>query len=183
MRNELWQFFAKSMRPSGAGPKPPEQSWKRRLRRIADPRGNALTEFAFVLPLFALMMCATLDMARLFYTQTTLQNAVRAGGRYAITGNHQPNPNNPGQNLSRVQSISLVAQQAAMGIDTSNLRISSLVGGAGSAGGPGDTVTVSLSTNVQLITPIIGQFFNQGQFPLTVSVSFLNEPFPPSLTN
>ncbi len=183
MRNELQQFFAKPMSLSGAGPKLPDQSWKQRLRRVTDTSGNAITEFAFVLPLFVLLLCATLDMSRLFFMETTLQNAVRTGGRYAITGNHQPDPNNPGQNLSRVNSIIQVTQQAAMGTDVSNLQISSLVGGSGSAGGPGDTVTLSLSDNVQLITPIIGQFFNHGQFPLSVSVSFLNEPFPPNLTN
>lgn len=183
MRNELRQFFAKRLSQSGAGRMRQDNSWKRRLRQFADTSGNAITEFAFVLPLFVMMMCATLDMARLFFTETTLQNAVRAGGRYAITGNHQPDPNNPGQNLSRVNSIIAVAQQAAMGMNVSNLQISSAVGGSGSAGGPGDTVTLSLSNNVQLITPIIAQFFNHGQFPLTVSVSFLNEPFPPNLTN
>lgn len=183
MRNESRQSSAEKVSRPRTDVEFQVKSLRRRTGWIAATSGNAITEFAFVLPLFVLMMCATVDLARLFYAETTLQNAVRAGGRYAITGNHQPDPKNPGQNLSRVNSIILVAQQAAMGLDVSNTQISSLVGGAGNAGGPGDTVTVSLSTNVQLLTPIIGQFFNNGQFPLTVSVKFLNEPFPPNLAN
>jgi hypothetical protein len=115
--------------------------------------------------------------------ETTLQNAVRQGGRYASTGNHQPDPLHPGQNLSRVNSIILVAQQAAMGLNVSNIQISSLAGGAGSAGGPGDTVTLSLTSNVKLLTPIIAHFFTNGTYTFSVSVSFKNEPFPPSSTS
>jgi len=182
MRNELSQSSGKQVSPPYPGGVDRVERMRRRPSWISATEGNAITEFAFIIPLFILMMCATVDLARLFYAETTLQNAVRAGGRYAITGNHQPNPQNPGQTLSRVNSIILVAQQAAMGLDLSNMQISSAVGGSGSAGGPGDTVTISLTTNVKLLTPVIANFFNQGQCPLTVRVSFLNEPFPPSLT-
>ena len=170
----------------GAGQTP------RRLRLEDKPRrhawilataGNAITEFALIVPLFFLMVFASVDMARLFYVEATLQNAVRQGGRYASTGNHQPDPQHSGQNLSRVNSIILVAQQAAMGLNVSNIQISSLAGGAGSAGGPGDTVTLSLTSNVTLLTPIVGHFFTNGTYTFTVSVSFKNESFPPNLTS
>ena len=71
---------------------------KNRRRWISATAGNAITEFALIFPLFLLMMFAITDMSRLFYVETTLQNAVRQGGRYASTGNHQPDPLHPGQN-------------------------------------------------------------------------------------
>jgi hypothetical protein len=145
-------------------------------------RGTTLVEFAFVLPMFVLLLFAVADFARLFYIEMTLQNAVREAGRYAITGNHVPDPNHHGQNLSRPQSIQNVAQQHAMGLDVSNLQIVSVNGGNGSAGGPGDTVTISLTTNLRLLTPVVAQFFNHGVYTFTVSVSFKNEPFPPGNT-
>jgi len=145
-------------------------------------RGTTMAEFALVLPMFVLLMFAVVDFARLFYIEMTLQNAVREAGRYAITGNHQPDPNHLGQTLSRVQSISQVAQQSAMGLDVSNLQIVSASGGNGNAGGPGDTVTISLTTNLRILTPIIAQFFKNGAYTFTVSVSFKNEPFPPGNT-
>jgi Flp pilus assembly protein TadG len=141
--------------------------------------GTTLLEFALVLPVFVLLMFAVADFARLFYVEMTLQNAVREAGRYAITGNHQPDPNHHGQNLSRVQSIQYVAQQEAMGLDVSNLQIVSASGGVGNAGGPGDTVTLSLTTNLHLVTPVIAQFFTNGVYTFTVSVAFRNEHFLP----
>ena len=153
------------------------------VARVRDSnRGTTMVEFALVLPMFVLLLFAVADFARLFYVEMTLQNAVREAGRYAITGNHQPDPNHHGQNLSRVQSIRYVAQQDAMGLDVSNLQIVSAVGGKGSAGGPGDTVTISLTTNLHLVTPVIAQFFTNGVYTLTVSVAFRNEPFPPGNT-
>ena len=144
--------------------------------------GTSLLELAFVLPMFVFLLLSVADFSRLFYSEMTLQNAVREAGRYAITGNHVPDPNHHGQNLSRTKSIQSVAQQAAMGLDVSNLQIVSAVGGNGSAGGPGDTVTISLTTELRLLTPIVAQFFKNGVYTFTVSVSFKNEPFPPANT-
>lgn len=144
--------------------------------------GSALTELALVIPLFLLLVFAVCDFGRLFFVETTLQNAVRQAGRYAITGNHQPDTQHQGQTLSRVDSIIQVAKQTAIGIDVTDIQISSVNGGAGNAGGPGDTVTISLTSDVKLITPLVAAFFNHGVYTFTVSVSLKNEPFPPSDT-
>ncbi len=135
------------------------------------------------MPMFILTVCGIADLSRLFYAQATLQNAVRQGGRYATTGNHQADPQHPGQTLSRVNSIIMVAQQAAIGLNVSNISVYSSSGGNGSAGGPGDTVTLSLTSNVRLLTPVVAHFFTNGMYTFTVSVSFKNEPFPPNLTS
>jgi Flp pilus assembly protein TadG len=144
--------------------------------------GSALTELALIIPRFLLLVFGVCDFGRLFFVETTLQNALRQAGRYAITGNHQPDPKHQGQTLSRVDSIIQVAQQAAIGIDVTDIKISSVNGGAGSAGGPGDTVIISLTSDVKLITPVIAAFFKNGTYTFTVSVRLKNEPFPPSDT-
>lgn len=142
-------------------------------------RGNVLTEFALVVPLFLWLVFAMCDCGRLFFVETTLQNAVRQAGRYAVTGSHQPDPKHAGQQLSRIDSIIAAAQAAAIGIDISTIQISSVVGGRGSAGGPGDTILISLTSNVRLVTPLVSSFFNNGIYTFTVSVRMKNEPFPP----
>jgi hypothetical protein len=123
----------------------------------------------------------------LFYTHMTLQHAMRQAGRFAATGNRMEDPDHPGTDLSRVNSIILVARQAAAGIDVSNIQISSAQGGSsgpGRAGGPGDTVTISLTTTMRLLTPLIGRFFGQTQsYPIEVQATFRNEPFPPNQTS
>ncbi|MGB8772291.1 MAG: TadE family protein [Candidatus Korobacteraceae bacterium] len=140
-------------------------------------------EFALVAPMVLLLLFAVFDFARLFYVEMNLQNAVREAGRYGITGNHLSDPKHPGQTLSRVNSIIQVAQEAAIGLNVSNIQVSSVAGGNGSAGGPGDTMIISLTTNLQLMTPIVAQFFKNGTYTFTVSVSFKNEPFPPGNTS
>jgi Flp pilus assembly protein TadG len=158
--------------------------WSRLFRRKTS-RGQTFLEFAIVAPLFFGLMFALFDFGRLFFVQMNLEEAVFEAGRYASTGNHLPNPSDPGQNLSRVNSIISIAQQAAdsLGATLSSINISSVNGGTGSAGGPGDTVTVAVTASLPLMTPIVGQFFPGGAFTFTSSATFKNEPFNPSQTN
>jgi len=57
----------------------------RRLRGLRNERGAALVEFALVVPLLMMMMCATIDFGLAVYTLNNLTAAVREGGRYAAT--------------------------------------------------------------------------------------------------
>ena len=101
--------------------------------RTRPMRGQSLVEFALVAPMFFLLVFAVADVGRLFYVQMTLQNAVRQAGRYAMTGNHLS-----GQ--TRVQSVIQIAQQAAMGLNVTNIQINgqgncTVTGNTCSAGG------------------------------------------------
>ncbi len=144
-------------------------------------RGQSLVEFALVAPLFFLLVFGITDFGRLFFTQETLQFALREAGRYAVTGRHMTVGTNT---ISRVDSIRSIAQQYAVGLlsDPSAIQISSGTT-TNFAGGPGQTVVVSLTTNLRLITPLIGNFFGpNGEYVFTVSTAFKNEPFDPSDT-
>ena len=185
MQNEL-QPGAKLSECGDGGPGPCQGHTvevRTRQRKGMSTTGTSMLEFALVAPMLLLLVFAVFDFARLFYVEMNLQNAVREAGRYGITGNHLPDSKHPGQALSRVNSIIQVAQQAAIGIDVSNIQISSVGGGSGSAGGPGDTLIISLTTDLQLMTPIVAQFFNGGKYTFTVGVSLKNEPFPPGNTS
>ncbi len=57
----------------------------RGLKGIRSERGAALVEFALVVPLLMLMMCATIDFGLAVYTLNNLTAAVREGGRYGAT--------------------------------------------------------------------------------------------------
>lgn len=46
--------------------------------------GQALTEFAFVLPIFLLILYGIIEFGRYVYTVQMLNNAAREGARYAI---------------------------------------------------------------------------------------------------
>ena len=135
-----------------------------------------MVEFALVLPLFMLLTFGVLDFGRLFWTQETLSYALREAGRYAVTGQHQTVTNTV---QSRVQSIINIAQQYSAGIPVSGITVTS--GGVTNfAGGPGDTVVISLTTGLKLLTPV-GMYFPNNTYTFTTSTSFRNEPFNPAL--
>jgi len=144
-----------------------------------------MVEFAMVVPLFFLLTFGMIDLGHVFFVQISLQNAMRQAGRFAVTGNHLTQG---GTNLSRVASIVQIAQNAAVGLDVTDIQICSVhggcsgatVGNTAAAGGPGDTVTITLTSNLQLYTPMIGRFFGtNGVYSFTVSTTFRNEPFDP----
>src|ERR1700744_4550566 len=110
MQKLLEQLFTSSKRARASQPRNALRLEKA-SRFVGNAHGNAVTELAVVMPLFLLLMCGVIDLSRIFYAQTTLQNAVRQGGRYPMTGNHQPDPVHQGQTLSRVNSIIAIAQQ------------------------------------------------------------------------
>jgi Flp pilus assembly protein TadG len=146
-------------------------------------KGQTMMEFALIAPLFFLLIFAVMDFGRMFFVQVNLQQAVQEAARFASTGNHLADPSTPGNNLSRVASIVAMAQQSAWsGANVTNVQVSSLQGGVGSAGGPGDTVTVSLTTNLALMTPMMASFFPNGSYTFTSSATFKNEPFSPGST-
>jgi Flp pilus assembly protein TadG len=139
--------------------------------------GQSLVEFALVAPLFFLLVFGITDFGRLFFTQETLQYAVREAGRFAVTGRHLTTSG--GADIDRVTSIKQIAQKAAVGLITDINTIQVMSGGVtNSAGGPRETVLVSLTTKLVFITPFIGKFFPpDGAYTFTVSTTFMNEPF------
>ncbi len=55
-----------------------------RKRRDKKEDGQAVVEFALILPIFLLILCGIIDFGWLFYNQLTLNNACREGARYAV---------------------------------------------------------------------------------------------------
>ena len=94
-----------------------------------------------------------------------------------------PDPKHPGQNLSRVTSIIDTLRSDALGVNVSNIQVSSLIGGSGSAGGPGDMETVSTTVSMPLVTPMVAQLFRNGQYTFKASITVMNEPFLPGEAN
>jgi Flp pilus assembly protein TadG len=53
-------------------------------------RGQALTEFALVIPIFLLLVVALFDLGRAVFAYNTLTNAAREGARIAIVNQYTP---------------------------------------------------------------------------------------------
>lgn len=153
------------------------------LCRSRSEEGQSLVEFAFVFVVFLSLVFAIFDYGRLFFVKMEVENAIQEAARYGSTGNHLPDPSNPVNNLSRVASITNTLKNNVIGVQFSNIQISSVGGGARSPGGPGDMLTVAATANMPLMTPIISRMFPSGVYTFTASVTIMNEPFPASQTN
>ncbi len=57
---------------------------RRTRRRLRGEDGQAMLEFALVLPIFLLILCGILDFGWLYYNQLALNNICREGARYAV---------------------------------------------------------------------------------------------------
>jgi len=89
-------------------------NYYRNQLRTPKPAGQALVEFAFVLPILLLLMVAIIDFGIIFYSQMAVSNAAWEGARAGAT------IIDPTQGD---QEIIGAVQKAAYGIDPSRLTI------------------------------------------------------------
>jgi Flp pilus assembly protein TadG len=141
-------------------------------------RGLSIVETALALPIFLLLIFGIVDIGRVLFAHMTLQHAVREAGRFAVTGRTSPGTGGSHPRLDSIVQI-VVDDSVPFPLTTSDVHVSSAGGGSGSAGGPGDRVTIEVLYRVHLLTPLIGAFFPpDGTFAVDVSTTFRNEPFP-----
>lgn len=117
-------------------------------------RGQALVEFALVVPIFVLILVGILDLGRGVYAYNTLNNAAREGSRLAIVD----------QTVNDIQSFT--AQQAGwLGVDPSQVTVEfrdpetqgACAGAPGSNAIVGCLAVVRVEYSYQAATPIISQ--------------------------
>lgn len=117
---------------------------RERVRRLARPRrGQAMVEFALILPIFLLVVFGTLDLGRIVFLKTELENAVREGARV-------------GQVTVPFSDASVRTRiQAQPGLANATV-VASCVGGIGDDGcGYESTVTVTATLPVQIVAGLV----------------------------
>jgi len=82
----------------------------KRLRRR--PRGQALVEFALIVPIFILLLVGILDLGRAIYAYNTVANASREGVRVGIVN----------QNVGAITDHA-VDHAVALGLDASSIDV------------------------------------------------------------
>ena len=157
----------------------------------AGSRGQALVEFAFVLPIFLLCLMGVVDMGRLIYMNSVLSQAAREGARLASVEASWINSSNAACNAVdgpvcpvSVAALAANAQAAANRMVTPFATVTTVYISCDSSGNqptsaswtgttcarttPGeDLVSVRVVLTFTPLTPIIGQFIG----PVTTSGS------------
>lgn len=121
-------------------------------------RGQAMVEFALVLPVLLFMLVMTIDVGRLFYSYVGVANAAREGAAYAIASDASGNP--------RARDTSTVAAYALQELtgDASAYAVATvcrdnagaIIACTSAVGANGQTVTVTVSTPFEFMIPVIG---------------------------
>jgi TadE-like protein len=154
---------------------------RRHRSRLSDAKGTSLVEAAFITPLLLLLTLSVVDFGALFYVYLALENGVSQATRFAVTGNLMDDPANPGNPLSRADSIKAAMRQATptLTINDGAFSFSHMAAGgnawAGGTGGPDEIQKVSVTYAWTLYNPLLWPFFNNGQIVLNVDSSMKNE--------
>lgn len=164
----------------------------------ANQSGQSMVEFALVAAVFLLIIFGMFDLSFYYYTRETLQNAVRQGARYAVTGNCSTPASGCFSNINgggggsgdRLNSIVTTVVNHSFGLITStSVKVTCQGtclgyygdGGNNNAGGPGDTVmiTANYTWSPWILSTFLPKYFSK-DFTYSVSSAFKNEQFPPA---
>jgi Flp pilus assembly protein TadG len=145
-------------------------------------RGQALVEFAIIIPLFLLLTLTAIDFGRLFFSYIQVNNAAREAAAWALSNPETATPANLG--LYGTQEKGVQAQGgegtmvfAAACVNTAGATIA--CANAGGGAGPGNTITVTATESFSFLTPLINQVLG-GSFSIGTSASAVVQVFPPS---
>lgn len=144
-------------------------------------RGQALVEFALVIPILLLILFAIIDISRYVYSWNALNEASRAGARTGSVALWPPDCNG----LNRETCVKTIARNrlTAVSIDLTDVKVECQrrsSNGALSAvqvdncGGTtpwraNDIMTVTITRPFTLLTPIVAQLIDAGNPLLTMT--------------
>jgi len=156
--------------------RPPRREGPQRRRgRIRGDGGAALVEFALLLPFLALLVCGVIDIGRFYSVWNETKNAAREGALYGQTFPNQQRDYGglcaaPDNIEARVkQELGDAGLSNAFTV-TFNTPVTSCNPTSGAIA-PGQTIAVSVSRPMDLITPIIRNLLGTQTVRATVSAT------------
>jgi hypothetical protein len=145
--------------------KSPQRHWVDHLK------GQALVEFALILPFIMLLIIGMIDISRLLITYSAVSSGARAGARFgSVAGVGVATPNY--LNCAGIRNAVRSNASALIDLDDSMISINYdrgnniSIGKCGSVStsqlGPGDRIVVSVTATLDQITPL-----GLGPFPIS----------------
>ena len=129
-------------------------------KKYRKEKGQSLVEFAVILPVLLIIVFGIIDFGWLFYNQAALNNSCREGARFAVVNTGKTDRLTLIQ--TKVLAVSPASIKTGMTITTTYSNTSNMLLG---------DVTVTLVTNVKVLTPLLGVFTNNQQKSLDASVT------------
>lgn len=151
---------------------------RRRTRKTARIRGQALVELAIVLPVFLVLVLAAIDLGRIFFARITVANSAREGAYEASYGGSFIANTSCGASNSVMCAI-LNESQGSLTVAPADVAWSCSRSGGCTSGAYGDAVTIKVTGHFQLLTPILAVFFGGTNvaFSSTASADMIQTPY------
>jgi Flp pilus assembly protein TadG len=153
------------------------ESLRQLVRRVGSPRsmkGQALVEFALIVPLLLLLILIIIDFGRAFYIQTALQNGAREGARFGtihptwVTSTNNADPNNISYRAKNEPGGTAGTVTVAITCTTTGgVTYTSAQAGYQGCAVSGSRVDVTVTAQFQALTPLIGGFLPSGGLALS----------------
>ncbi|NRF62970.1 TadE family protein [Vibrio coralliilyticus] len=158
----------------------PKNKPHRPVRHRRKQFGGSIVEFALAASFFFAIFMTILDLSVYGYVKLTMQNAVREGARYAVTGRSDLDPDGNGDREAAViQMISDASNgylEQVMNVD--DIRVEDIDGNAvASFGSAGDIIAIHLDCEWPAASPLTYPFVEGGKYQFTVSTAMRNEAF------
>jgi Flp pilus assembly protein TadG len=143
----------------------------RSVRSIGrDTRGQAVIEFALVLPLLLVLMISVWEFARAWNIQQVLTDAAREGARVAVVG-HGNGLAAATLETNATNAINGALSIAAIDPDDADIEV------VGEEGGRGDptTVSIALPYKFSFLGPLMNWSIGKSSLTLRTSITMRNE--------
>lgn len=134
-------------------------------------RGQAVVEFALVLPLVLILVISVFEFARAWNIQQVLTDAAREGARVAVVGSG--NMESPGAITAKV-TTAIDNALAVAGIDPADAKPYRLVNMGTGRGDPA-TVEIDLPYRFSFLGPLMGWTIGKSSLTLSTSITMRNE--------
>lgn len=152
--------------------------------RARSDRGQALVEFAMVLPILLILIFGIVDVARLYQAWVTMQGAAREAARYGVTGRTDCAISSTDRKACIVYLAEQLGSSLANSDDALEVSVRSWAYPAyidpPTEGDPGqqcDALEVQVEYDFDASTPLIGNLL--GPIHMTTTERLVNEPFGP----
>jgi Flp pilus assembly protein TadG len=146
--------------------------------------GTTIVELALVMPVFLLIFLGLMEFGIMFFSNLSMQYAVREGARYAVTGQSNLDPKS--SNQQRYAAVIESIRANSMGMYDKVSPVISVNGKTynasqysnGMFGAPGDIIVLQLDCDWTLVTPMLAPLFANGKYHYQVAATMRNEYFP-----
>lgn len=136
---------------------------RKMIEILKKEEGQALVEFALVLPLLLLLVCGIIDFGWLFYNQLSLQNACREGARYACVHSTEIEIADKVNNKIK-ENLPGNLQDASGGLKSTVRYTNTAIPAEGD-------VTVEATAKLQFLTPVLSTIYQSTETTMKSSVT------------